>query len=148
MGSGRSRLSGSERLNLDSLRLMSGTEHTDLLILCHSLSMEECGPAIALTNSWPNVKSLILSAGTCGCHRQITTAALDTYEGTGKASFNRWEAHPASEAGSYPHIYWKEGTMRQLRGTVKWFNNAKGYGFLEREAGDDVFVHYSSIQGL
>lgn len=32
-------------------------------------------------------------------------------------------------------------------GTVKWFNGAKGYGFLAREGGPDVFVHYSAIQG-
>jgi CspA family cold shock protein len=36
--------------------------------------------------------------------------------------------------------------MAQFAGTVKWFNNAKGFGFLGRESGPDVFVHYSSIQ--
>ncbi len=36
-------------------------------------------------------------------------------------------------------------TMR-ITGKVKWFDNAKGYGFIEREAGDDVFVHFSAIQ--
>ncbi|NOX37270.1 MAG: cold-shock protein [Calditrichaeota bacterium] len=32
-------------------------------------------------------------------------------------------------------------------GTVKWFNNSKGYGFITQEEGNDVFVHYSSIRG-
>jgi len=33
------------------------------------------------------------------------------------------------------------------KGTVKWFNEGKGFGFIEREEGPDVFVHFSSIQG-
>lgn len=36
--------------------------------------------------------------------------------------------------------------MAQYKGTVKWFNNAKGFGFLGRNEGPDVFVHYTSIQ--
>ena len=33
------------------------------------------------------------------------------------------------------------------QGTVKWFKSEKGYGFIQREAGDDVFVHFSALQG-
>lgn len=35
----------------------------------------------------------------------------------------------------------------RISGTVKWFNGGKGYGFIAREGGEDVFVHYSSIDG-
>ncbi|GAA5316228.1 MAG: cold-shock protein [Candidatus Pelagadaptatus aseana] len=36
--------------------------------------------------------------------------------------------------------------MSRVTGTVKWFNNAKGYGFIEQENGPDVFAHFSAIE--
>ena len=35
----------------------------------------------------------------------------------------------------------------KVNGTVKWFNESKGYGFIEQESGSDVFAHFSAIQG-
>jgi CspA family cold shock protein len=40
----------------------------------------------------------------------------------------------------------QETVMSSITGTVKWFNEAKGFGFIEQESGPDVFVHFSAIK--
>lgn len=48
-------------------------------------------------------------------------------------------------ARELPHE-WGKGLVSMPEGTVKWFNPDKGYGFISREDGDDLFVHFSEIQ--
>jgi CspA family cold shock protein len=48
------------------------------------------------------------------------------------------------EAGESPTFF--QESYRMAQGRVKWFNDAKGFGFVQQEGGPDVFVHYSAIQ--
>src|SRR3954467_12978691 len=77
----------------------------------------------------------------------LTVCCRDGYThlGAGKPASKAEAAHSRSFFMFRP-IARQESTMR-ITGKVKWFNNAKGYGFIERDGGSDVFVHFSAVQG-
>jgi CspA family cold shock protein len=59
---------------------------------------------------------------------------------------NQRHLRTSSESSQHNPIETRIGLSMAEQGTVKWFNDAKGYGFISRQNGEDVFVHFSAIQ--
>jgi CspA family cold shock protein len=64
----------------------------------------------------------------------------------GLTSLESGDNHPGAPSGEIFDSKAKGVCVNKEKGTVKWFNGAKGYGFIQRSTGEDVFVHFSVIQ--
>jgi superfamily II DNA/RNA helicase len=94
---------------------------------------------------------------TPGARPTVARAARTTVAEATTATATKPRTRPATKPGAKdrhrPGSSRSNGDRQPARsttnptGTVKWFNNEKGFGFIERERGDDVFVHFSSIDG-
>ena len=71
--------------------------------------------------------------------------ATESSTGSFEGGFNRTKLRSGEPGNQYFAMVKGVVAVRE-KGTVKWFNGAKGYGFIQRSTGEDVFVHFSAIQ--
>ncbi len=130
---------------LSELKACLAARPYELLVLCNSLPAAERNVGISLAAAFlPEVKLLALEDNLAGAFQHPLVQVLHINSGP-QVLLSAVHALIASTHSS--HLEKRKIAMAQFEGTVKWFNNAKGYGFLGRnDGGADVFVHFSSIQ--
>lgn len=82
---------------------------------------------------------------------KISPGTLEKHRCNRKNTMRQWQSFSRDPALKAGHQFPKRSGIKEIhavreKGVVKWFNAAKGFGFIQRASGEDVFVHFSAIQ--